>query len=107
LPYSTLEKIIRDANINQRDNIFYKSVQTLAYADDIDIISRSPKSLQEATIALDRAARRMGLKINQTKTKYMVCGTKKKYAEDVFKVNHMTFESQQFCVFGNINYSQQ
>jgi hypothetical protein len=39
-------------------------VQILAYADDTDIISRSPKSLQEATIALDRAARRMGLEIN-------------------------------------------
>jgi len=61
LPYSALEKIIHNANINQRDNIFYKSVQILAYADDNDIISRSPKSLQEATTALDRAARRMGL----------------------------------------------
>jgi hypothetical protein len=46
---------------------------------DIDIISKSFKSLQEATIALDRAARRMGLEINQAKTKYMIYGTKKKY----------------------------
>jgi hypothetical protein len=38
-----------------------------------------PRNLfQEATIALDRAARRMGLEINQTKTKYIICGTKKK-----------------------------
>jgi len=88
----TLEKIIREANINQRGNIFYKSVQILAYADDIDIISRSPKSLQEITIALDRAARMMGLEINQAKTKYMICGSKKKNAENVFKVKHMTFE---------------
>jgi hypothetical protein len=33
-----LEKVIRDANINIRGNIFYKSVQILAYADNIDII---------------------------------------------------------------------
>jgi sorting nexin-29 len=58
-----LEKIVRDVNINQRGNIFYKSVQILAYADDTDI-SRSPKSLQQATIALDRATRRMRLEIN-------------------------------------------
>ena len=64
-------------------------MQILAYADDIDIISTSLKSLQEATIALDRAARRMGLEINQAKTKYMICGTKKKYVEIVFKVKHV------------------
>ena len=60
-------------------------MQILAYADDIDIISRSLKSLQEATIALDIAAIRMGLEINQPKTKYMICGTKKNYVENVFK----------------------
>jgi len=88
----TLEMIIREANTNERCNIFYKSVQILAYADDTDIISRSLKSLQEVTIALDRAARTMGLEINQAKTKYMICGSKKKNAENVFKVKHMTFE---------------
>ena len=87
-----LEKIIREANINKRGNIFYKSVQILAYEDDIDIISRSQKSLQEAIIALDRAARMMGLEINQVKTKYMICGIKKRYVENAFKVKHMTFE---------------
>jgi hypothetical protein len=80
---TALEKIICEANINQRSNIFYKSVQILAYADHTDI-SRSPKSLQEAITALYRATRRMGLQINQAKTKYMICGTKKKHAEDVF-----------------------
>jgi sorting nexin-29 len=90
---TALEKIMCDANINERGNIFYKSVQILAYADDIDIITRSPKSLQETTIALDRAARRMGLEIIQAKTKYMICGSKKKYVENVFKVKHIIFES--------------
>jgi hypothetical protein len=67
-------------------------------ADDIDIISRSPKSLQEATIALDRAARRMGLEINRAKTKCMICGSKKKYVENVFKVKNMTFE-KVLCIW--------
>jgi hypothetical protein len=53
----------------------------LPYADDIYIIRRSPKTLQETTIALDRTARRMGLEINQAETKYMICGAKKKYVE--------------------------
>jgi hypothetical protein len=74
-------------------------VQTFAYADDIDIISRALKSLQESTIALDRAARRMGLEINQAKIKYMICGTKKKYVENVFKVKHMAFERVNSFVY--------
>ena len=41
---------------------------------------------------MDRAARMMGLEITQAKTKYMICGSKKKNAENVFKVKHMTFE---------------
>jgi hypothetical protein len=74
-------------------------VQILTYADDTDIISRSPKSLQEATIALDRAARRMRLEINRTKTKYMICGSKNKYVENVFNVKHMTFENVNNFVY--------
>jgi hypothetical protein len=83
-------------------------VQILAYADDIDIISRSPKSLQEVTTVLDRAARMMGLEINEAKSKCIICDTKKKYVENGFKVKYMTYDfraSQQFCVPRNINYS--
>ena len=96
-----LEKIIREANINERGNIFYKSVQILAYADDTDIVSRSQKSLQEATIALDRAARMRRLEINQAKPKYMICGSKKRYVESAFKVKHMTFERVNSFTYTN------
>ena len=48
---------------------------------------------------MDRAARRMGLEINQAKTKYMICGTKKKYVENVLKVKHMTFERVNSFVY--------
>jgi len=40
--------------------IFYKSVQHLAYADDIDIIARSRTALKEAFLSLERAAGKMG-----------------------------------------------
>jgi sorting nexin-29 len=96
-----LENIILQANINQHGNthIFYKSVQILAYADDIDIISRSLKSLKDATTTLDKAARMMGLEINQAKTKHMICGTEKRYVENVFRVKHMTFERVNSFVY--------
>jgi hypothetical protein len=50
-------------------------------------------------IALDRVARRMGLEINQAKTKYMIYGTKKKYVENVCKVKHMNFERVNTFVY--------
>jgi sorting nexin-29 len=66
-----LEKVIRDANINIRGNIFYISVQILAYADDIDITGRSQAAMKEAFTSLEKAATEMHLNINQGKTKCM------------------------------------
>jgi hypothetical protein len=69
-----LEKAIRDSGIQRTDTVFYKSVQLLAYADDTDIIARTPIALKEAFLTLERAARKMGLQINEQKKKYMVAG---------------------------------
>jgi hypothetical protein len=41
----------------------------------------------------------MGLEINQAKSKYMICGTKKKCFEKVFKVKHMTFDGVNSFVY--------
>jgi sorting nexin-29 len=67
----SLEKVIRDADINIRGNIFYKSIQILAYADDIDFTGRSQAAMKEAFTSLEKAGREMHLDINQGKTKYM------------------------------------
>jgi hypothetical protein len=62
-----LEEVIRNAGIQTSGTIFYISVQILAYADDIDTIARSQAALKEAFLLLERAAREMGLKINEEK----------------------------------------
>ena len=41
----------------------------------------------------------MGLEINQAKTKYMICGSKKKYVENVFKAKNITFERVNSFVY--------
>ena len=74
-----LEKVIRDAALNIRGTIFYKSVQILEYADDIDIIGRTQSFTVEAFISLEKAAKGMNLFINQEKTKYVPV-TKKSHA---------------------------
>jgi hypothetical protein len=66
-----LEKVNRDSIINLTGNIFYKSVQILAYADDINIIGRMLKAMKEAFTNLEKAAKKMHLQINQGKAKYM------------------------------------
>jgi hypothetical protein len=46
-------------------------VQVLAYADDLDIIGRSKRDVEETFIKLNNEAQQMGLNINKEKTKYM------------------------------------
>ena len=65
------EKVIRDAAVNTRGNIFYKSVQILVHADDIDIIGRTQSVMIEAFTTLGKAAKGMILIINPEKTNCM------------------------------------
>jgi sorting nexin-29 len=74
-----LEKVIRDATVNVRGAIFYKSVQISEYGDDIDIIGRTQSAMIEAFTSLEKAAKDMNLFINQENTKYMPV-TKKSHA---------------------------
>jgi sorting nexin-29 len=99
-----LEKVIRNAGIQTNGTIFYKSVQLLAYADDIDIIARSQAALKEAFISLERAAGEMGLKINEEKTKYLTTGVNKNKNQMKYcQIGNFNFESvQSFTYLGSL-----
>lgn len=62
-----LEKAIRTADIVNRGTILNRSIQTLGYADDLDIIGRSIPEVRGAFLKIEEAARRMGLVINEHK----------------------------------------
>jgi len=66
-----LEKVVRNAGKQKSVTIFYKSVELLAYADDIYIIARSRTTLKEAFLSIERATGEMGLRLNEKKTKYL------------------------------------
>jgi Reverse transcriptase (RNA-dependent DNA polymerase) len=54
------------------DTIFNKQTQKLAYADDIDTIGRNQAAVREAYLALEIKANKVGLKINESKIKYII-----------------------------------
>jgi hypothetical protein len=60
-----LEKAIRDSRIDVDGIIYHKSVQILAYANDIDIIGS--EALREAFLSLEAAAKEVGLVLNSKK----------------------------------------
>jgi sorting nexin-29 len=55
----------------EKGNVFYKSKQICAYADDIVLVTRNTPSLKELLSALETEGRKMGLRINEEKIKYM------------------------------------
>jgi hypothetical protein len=67
-----LEVIVRRANLQTTGTIYNKETQLLAYADDIDIVGRSQSAVRNAYLALEGEAAKVGLKMNEQKTKYMI-----------------------------------
>jgi hypothetical protein len=65
---TALEKTVRDAGIEKRGTIYHKSIQVLAYVDDIDIIGLTTGA---AFLKLEKTAQETGLMANESKTKYM------------------------------------
>lgn len=67
-----LEMIMKSARIKTNENIYNKSYQILAYADDIDIIGRAKSDVEQQFLAIDEKAKSVGLQVNGEKTKYML-----------------------------------
>ena len=78
-----LEIIVRRAKLQTNGTIFNKLTQILAYADDIDIIGRSQAAVRDAYLALEREANKVGLHINENKTKYMIAAGTDRTIRDV------------------------
>ncbi|XP_054084799.1 uncharacterized protein LOC128921370 [Zeugodacus cucurbitae] len=97
-----LEKIIRAAELNREGTIFYKSVQLLAYADDIDIIGNNTRAVSSAFSRLDKDAKRMGLVVNEDKTKYLLSSNKQSAHSRLG--SQVTVDTHNFEVVDNFVY---
>ena len=97
-----LEKAVRDAGMQTSGTIFYKSVQFLTYADDIDITARSRAMLKEAFLSLERVGGELGLGINEGKTKYLTT-RESKNQQSYFQIKNLNFEAvQSFTYLGSL-----
>jgi len=67
-----LEKVMRHIQINKGGSIYTRTLQILAYADDVNLIGRSTGLLNDAVVQMEAGANEVGVKINEEKTKYMI-----------------------------------
>ena len=93
-----LEKTIRDSGIQTRGTIFFKTVQMLAYAYDIDLMARTTLGFNEVSLNLEKSARNMGLVINQEKTVYMYIGEDTTLHQDLAVGNYVNLIFIGSCV---------
>ena len=86
------EKIIRETGIETTGTIYNKSTQILGYADDIDV-------------EIEKAADRVGLKINPSKTKYMLAtrsdSTRQDLGQNVNIGDHSFEDVKEFVYLGS------
>ena len=67
-----LVSVLRKAGVHRNGTIFYKSVQLLLYADDIDIIGSTLRDVTAAFSAIEQEFAKRGLLLNEGKTKSML-----------------------------------
>lgn len=64
--------VIRKIPVDPKGTLLNKSAQIVGYADDLNIMARSQLKSKEIYEDLERAAKEIGLQINEDKTKIMI-----------------------------------
>lgn len=89
----TLERVIRKIEINPGGTLLNRTVQYLAYADDLDILSRNERGMKEALEELTEESLKAGLCINKDKTKYMLMNRAQRSSVNQIMVGRYSFEN--------------
>ena len=99
-----LEGVIRCAGLDNdfRGMILYRSLQFFGFVDDIDIIGRTTAKVCEAYTRLKREAASIGLRINATKTKYLLAGDSDHLGSSVLVDNDSLEVVEEFCYLGTV-----
>ena len=90
-------------NITDNGHIIYKLRQVCAYADDVVLIARNEKQLQELYLEMRVETKKIGLEVNEEKTKYMVVSTReeRRRNKNNLRIADRVFEKvEQFVYLG-------
>jgi hypothetical protein len=69
-----LEKVVRERESSKGGTNVNK---TLQYAEDMDLVARNSRKLQETFQQLEKASEKVGLNLSEIKTKCMINTSKK------------------------------
>ncbi|KAL4083661.1 hypothetical protein QTP88_028977 [Uroleucon formosanum] len=96
-----LEKVIREINHSHLVEVVDKEI-ILAYADDIVILGNTRQDITQTMSNLVTASKRMGLCINEEKTKFMVLSRRREDQPNL-QVDNFTFESVESFKYLGVN----
>jgi Reverse transcriptase (RNA-dependent DNA polymerase) len=97
-----LEGICRRAKVEMQGTIFKKSSQLLGFADDIDIVGRNLRSVTDAYSRLEKEANKMGLQVNEDKTKFLMVAASERTKAIVG--SHLVINDKRFEVVNEFVY---
>ncbi|VVC38751.1 Reverse transcriptase domain [Cinara cedri] len=100
-----LEKIVREINLCEGVELGRSTINILAYADDISLMGRSREMIIKMGKSFIKAAEKVGLRVNEEKTKYMVVSRRNgnQVQEEFIEVEEYKFKRvDQFKYLGSI-----
>jgi GTP-dependent phosphoenolpyruvate carboxykinase len=95
-----LEKAIQEINYSHQVEVVNKEI-ILAYADDIVILGNTRQDITQTMSNLVTASKRMGLYINEEKTKFMVLSRREDQPN--LLIDNFTFESVESFKYLGVN----
>ena len=66
-----MESVLQKAGLHRNGTIFQKNLQLLAYAD-VDVLGHTKRDVTATFSAIERESTKIGLTVNEGKTKYML-----------------------------------
>ena len=83
---------------NMHCTVFNRTNHFICYADDVDIVGRRFDAVAEQYTVLKREAEKVGLKVNTSKTKYLLAGCGTGEDRDRMRSGSVTMDGDEFEV---------